>query len=334
MILNISLRISDDLERSRFLSLFEVMAPRLNDSWAITATEHADVVIVDSNQPGSRFFLNSCKRSVRALPILYAEENLFDSDWFLKKPVRTNTVIPLLNNAAQHLKNHNHSELKDSEETAHSLQIADKVDALGADNKLAALIALANETQDIKFFSNPRLPKLYFNPTLQTLYALKAFLDVSKPYERLRVLNNIDITQIYLVPVNTGSLESATAKDQLVQIPLDIALWASALHLSNGVLPKGISAKETVQLKTAPDFSRLPHQPHHLTLAAYQTAGPASLERTARKMNLSLDVVIDFFNACRSQELVSIGTREVIAQRHAETPAMTGGFLHKLFGTR
>lgn len=331
MVLKVALRIADDLERSRFLSLFEIIAPRLTDKWELADTTQADVVIIDANQTDSQFFLNTCKRSVGVLPIVYAHKNDLGGEWFLSKPVRVQSLIPLLNQVAEQVKKGGRKAPENpSRRDQNILKLSDKLDALSADNPLVALIALASESSSPKFFSNPRLPKLYYNPQTQTLYAPADLVNVDKPFQRLMSVKSLDLSQIYLVEIGTSSLEQAVKKDQLIAVPLDVAVWASTLHLSQGRLPKGLSDGELFQLAQEPDFSRLPHTPQHIQLAADMLKAPTTLNVLATQRKLSPAVVIDFFNACRSLDLVRVGAGAIVAEEDHDQPEM-GGVLKRLF---
>jgi len=332
MTLKIALRIADDLERSRFLSLFEIMAPRLADQWEVTDTGDADVVIVDANQPGSKFFLNTCRRSIGALPVVYAHSNEMGSEWYLAKPVRVNSFIPLLNKAGTFVRESRASSRNAKVGRDRSLlMISDKVDALAQDNPLAALIAMVTGEGSARFLSNARLPKLYYDPVARLLYAPAELLDVTRPFTRLQLLNRIDITQVHLVEVSAAMLPSLAERDLLIAVDLDLALWCSALHLSQGRLPRGMSEKELARLKHPPDFHRFPCPPEAREIAELLHAQPISLEGVARKLNLPLPTVVDMFNACRSVDLAKIGIADIISVEERDRPEL-GGLLKRLFG--
>ncbi len=97
MPLSIALKISNVLEKNRFMSLFEIIPPRLSSDWSIDKYERADVIVIDGESPGSQYFLESCKKNTSALPLLYADENTLNSEWFLKKPVRASSLVEILN---------------------------------------------------------------------------------------------------------------------------------------------------------------------------------------------------------------------------------------------
>jgi hypothetical protein len=114
---------------------------------------------------------------------------------------------------------------------------------------------------------------------------------------------------------------------------LDVAMWASSLHLSGGRLPKSMNTNELIQLKQSPDFTRLPHTPLHLQLVKELLAAPTTLEVLASRHKTKPSVVIDFFNACRSLDLVMIGAGAIVAEEDHDKPEV-GGMLKRLFGRR
>jgi hypothetical protein len=97
MSLTIAFRISDQLELNRFISLFAAIPARLQHAWKIADIDEASVVVVDANEPGSDFFLETCRKSAAALPVVYAETNWLHADWFLAKPVRAAALVDMLN---------------------------------------------------------------------------------------------------------------------------------------------------------------------------------------------------------------------------------------------
>lgn len=93
--------------------------------------------------------------------------------------------------------------------------------------------------------------------------------------------------------------------------PLGELLWYASLCASRGRLLAGHDTKTPVRLNASPDFSQLYHEDSHKVLAQLMRSQSLTLPAIALQTALPLAQVIDFYNACSLQGLMSMESYEV-----------------------
>lgn len=97
---------------------------------------------------------------------------------------------------------------------------------------------------------------------------------------------------------------------------IDELMWLAAFHASDGRLMTGCYRDDVVELAYWPNFSRLPHTPNALRIAALLTGHPTSITLTGRLLKVEREELYQFYSAARSA-----GIAQAI-NRKAETPSL------------
>ena len=79
--------------------------------------------------------------------------------------------------------------------------------------------------------------------------------------------------------------------------PIDELRWTSAFYASQGLLLDSCQRHDVIELKTWPNFTRLPHTPGMLLLATYFQTQPSSLSLAHRLLKLSREEAFSFYSA-------------------------------------
>jgi hypothetical protein len=104
---------------------------------------------------------------------------------------------------------------------------------------------------------------------------------------------------IKVAELTTEDLLAEVQKNALRSYPADTALWLAALHCSHGRLFLGQSPNSVIRLKHWPNFIVLPHDTVHVSLAAFMLKNMTNLVTIAQRTNTTLEIVVNFFNACK-----------------------------------
>lgn len=301
MNLNIAIRIFSDLERSRFISLFEIIPARLNAQWTITDCANADVVLIDASEPGSEYFLNACKSSVAALPILYGDSNVYKVDWFVGRPARASSLIDVLNGIAEALSNSQQND---------STQRSDENLNANDNNSQKLMHPAALMIQKLIEDSHGKHCQLFKYDTLEILIdhdLQQAFIDdeylLKTVWQKQLSSHVCDIPQAFSVAslADNGESFKATNKKRLDFKQLQ---WLCFLFFSRGIIHEELLENSVFQLKRWPDFIRLPHTPTHVLLSAALVKRSVSIDELARLSNVERNIVVNFINACHHYQLI------------------------------
>jgi hypothetical protein len=292
MSLTIAFRISDQLELNRFISLFAAVPARLKHAWKITGLADASVVVVDANEPGTNYFLETCRKSSAALPLVYADSNWLRADWFLAKPVRAASLVDVLNSIGARL------------------QAPDKPAAPATKLALVQAPESANDT----FIPQPVCA--WLDTTQRTRHARVMLQDepvfyidrteqqVALPVDRLINRSQPQLSRLDFRNHEQFKLEELgaidwqqQAQDECILMGFDAFRWLVYQSLSDGKLHPALNENSNVKLAQFPNFSQLPHSPAHVLLASYLIKQGGNLATIVERTKLQRDMVVAFINA-------------------------------------
>jgi hypothetical protein len=292
MSLTIAFRISDQLELNRFISLFAAVPARLKHAWKITDLDSAAVVVVDANEPGTNYFLETCRKSAGALPLVYADSNWLRADWFLAKPVRAASLVDVLNSIGSRL------------------QAPDKPAAPAT--KLS--LVQAQEPTNDSFIPQPVCAWLEANQRTRharvmlqdepVFYIDRSEQQIALPVDRLinrsqPQLNRLDFRhhdQFKLEELGPIDWQQQ-ASEECILMGFDAFRWLVYQSLSDGRLHPALNESATIKLNSFPNFSQLPHSPAHVLLASHLIKQGGNLATIVERTRLQRDLVVAFINA-------------------------------------
>ncbi len=110
----------------------------------------------------------------------------------------------------------------------------------------------------------------------------------------------------------------------------DSLLWRAAMLTAEGRLPSGVSPDRPIYLKQWPNMTRLQRTPHSLRIAAAWAIKGASIEATARLLNIPQRHVFAFYNAALELDLVTEDGSHIHRARSNKGPR-NRGLLTRLF---
>jgi hypothetical protein len=110
----------------------------------------------------------------------------------------------------------------------------------------------------------------------------------------------------------------------------DALLWRAAMLTAEGRLPSGVSPDRPIYLKQWPNMTRLQRTPHSLRIAAAWAIKGASIEATARLLNIPQRYVFAFYNAALELDLVTEDGSHIHRARSNKGPR-NRGLLTRLF---
>lgn len=110
----------------------------------------------------------------------------------------------------------------------------------------------------------------------------------------------------------------------------DSLLWRAAMLTAEGRLPSGVSPDRPIYLKQWPNMTRLQRTPHSLRIAAAWAIKGASIEATARLLNIPQRYVFAFYNAALELDLVTEDGSHIHRARSNKGPR-NRGLLTRLF---
>lgn len=322
MSLNIAVRIFDEVERERVISLIEIIQPLLDKIWTVSNCQAAQVVIIDASEPGSENFLLACKQSCRALPIVYAMKNDLGAEFFLSWPVKAGRLVGMLNSLGSDLSKKAGPKSVTSSavhipDSAHLPQVAEK------------LIDLMDSQPGITFIELGG-GELIFNAEDSCFYALPETM-----VERFLpdVFLNCSIGDIQNIKTKAMSKEAfSDIYDQLLSVNGKRLLWTAHLYYSDGRLTNELTLEAVVRLNSWPDLTHLPHQPVHSILAANLLRGGYCINKLSQDLRIPQSTVNNFINAC-----FSLGLIDDVGQQRVERAGFIKGrlvetVLQKLLG--
>jgi hypothetical protein len=296
-----------------FRSMLQIVNAQLTALWDCTEkVESAHLTVVDLENPIGWTFWQEQHAHIPL--IAYAKENTQQATWFLEKPIRVKPLIQLLNTfSTTHCLPVSSPEIPASVApvpVAVPTSVLQKTGGLsppllftGHFDGQNTLIARLNEAKNqghAQRFYLPNAVELFYSPRQQCALTQES-------------LNNCLMqkqTHLYNAPLALIRQELILETDfdkrrqQWCAYSLEAIEWVVVLCSSQGRLTKTLSKSQTLRLKQWPNFAMLPHQAHHIRLAAFMNRNTATADIIAEKTSLSIDQVIDFINACHQLHLV------------------------------
>lgn len=308
MELNIAFRIYDDLELSRFTSLFAIIPPRLNNQWRITEADEADVIVIDANEPGSEYYMQSCRDSVGALPLLYAEQNYIDAEWYVGRPIRSANLVITLNDIAERLS----LEQKNGRISLHENKKS-TADALPKSKTNAADYI----KQQLDYLSSHKVSNYYQLSSDQTTVIINIKDKTVAVDEKLVERHGKSIS--FSIPAGTLKTKpmaiTAAEADRIIrsgnfgQHSWQQFIWLCYLSLSNGQALTGLSNDMNLKLTEKPDLANLAHTPVHVILTTAIQDGSFSIEKLVKSTQVDPSKVVAFCNACHALNYIEADTQ-------------------------
>ncbi|MEZ5672761.1 MAG: hypothetical protein R3E08_10430 [Thiotrichaceae bacterium] len=314
-----------------FKSMLQLIQNQLTKKW--TYEENAYIVLVDLEQPeGIEFWISKPKG---VFLIAYARQNFYKAEWFLQKPLRIQPLLQLLNSLAtlqpaQLLGASSEISAKPAPATIDTPTNSPPV-SITSLPPVPSLFAKAMQSAEAATESKTWLDnKLeYFEPSLYLLGLLQESVAKAQPrrfsclgstplyvlphenrcFSTITKMQQLDPLQktLYSSYAKNIKVQELTAEDLIAEVqrsalrayPIDTALWLAALHCSHGRLILGQSPNSVIRLKHWPNFIVLPHETVHVSLAAFMLKNATNLTTIAQKTNTTLEIVVNFFNACK-----------------------------------
>jgi len=326
----ITTRALDKTDSVFFKSMLQLIQNQLTQKWSYA--ENARIILVDLEQPEGIEFWISKPRDV--FLIAYARQNFYRAEWFLQKPLRIQPLLQLLNSLAATQLLVDSPNIPANLATV-ATQSAPTTSETSPEPPVAlppipSLFAKAMqgtiEGKNKNWLDN----KLeYFEPSIYLLGLLQESLVAARsrrfsclgsaplyilPHEnrcfsvitKMQQLDSLQKTlyssyakNIKVINLTPEELLAEVQKSALRSYPMDTALWLAALHCSHGRLMLGQAPDSVIRLKHWPNFVVLPHDTVHVGLAAFMLKNTASLMTIAQKTHTTLEIVVDFFNACK-----------------------------------
>lgn len=306
-VLKFSLQACEQTDVILFESMLRLTQRQLTQVWQMD--DSASVIIVDVEQPEGRAFWQTHLQTQSTVLIAYAKYNLFNSPWFLRKPLRIHAFIRLLNALSEETTHEDIPVKSVSCENFLQKTATNFTSSFHGEQTLfepqAYLLGLLQNSlqanQAIRF-EYQNFPPIYTMPAHQ-----QCFLPAFNP-NQLSAINPLLYQQpacdIQQIPLTHQQAAQQAQAEGLVNYPLDTVLWLACILASQGRLMVDSHPAQTVRLKRWPHFLILPHEIMHIKLAAFMLKHTAGLVDIAEKTGFSLTTVIDFFNACQTLSLI------------------------------
>lgn len=329
----ITTRALDKTDSVFFKSMLQLIQNQLTIKW--TYEENAYIVLVDLEQPEGIEFWISKPRGV--FLIAYARQNFYRAEWFLQKPLRIQPLLQLLNSLATlqpaQLLGEAETSLApiDTPDTPVTVATIPSSTPAASLPPIPSLFSKAMQSAEAATRNKTWLDnKLeYFEPSLYLLGLLQDSLAKAQPrrfsclgasplyllphenrcFSAIAKMQHLDPLQkslygsyaknIKVAELTIEDLLAEVQKNALRSYPVDTALWLAALHCSHGRLFLGQSPNSVIRLKHWPNFIVLPHDTVHVSLAAFMLKNMTDLVTIAQRTNTTLEIVVNFFNACK-----------------------------------
>lgn len=277
-----------------FRSMLQLVGLKLSQNWEID--ERAKLVLVDiETVEGQAFWQNP---PAEVVLIAYARQNNVQTQWFLPKPIRTQSLIQLLNELAEHLC---FEEKPKPEEHIFQPSHAEIVKAKAsnffqADYYLVGVLQRILKEQVITRLQCTGFPPLYLIPEERRCFTHQVQFNQINTAQKMFYAASID--EIECEAVSAEQLQQEIKQQHLVAYPIETMLWLSAMCASQGRFSSPADQHKFMRLVQWPNFALFPYQPYHMNLAAYMLKNIADVNRIAQKTQCTPENVVDFTNAC------------------------------------
>ncbi|MEN9460005.1 MAG: hypothetical protein RIS84_25 [Pseudomonadota bacterium] len=277
-----------------FRSMLQLVGLKLSQNWEID--EHAKLVLVDVETPeGQSFWQNPPEGKVL---IVYARQNDMQSSWFLPKPIRTQSLIQLLNELAEHVCFDNDAPKPPAKiQASHTDVVKAKAsEFFQPEYYLVGVLQQILQSQEITRASCTGFPPLYIVPSERRCFTHQVQFNQINTAQKMFYAASID--ELECETLSTEQLQQEIKQQHLVAYPVETMLWLSAMCASQGRFSSVGVQNKFIRLVQWPNFALFPYQPYHMNLAAYMLKNVADVHNIAQKTQCSLENVVDFTNAC------------------------------------
>ena len=297
------------------VSMLDIAQKSLDIYWVLNEdSPHITFVNVDTPKGKAYWLANHSQNNLIAL----AQYNFLKADFFLEKPIRVQKLIDLLkriSTEAPHLflqkpiinkKKVFHDVEREifSEQNDYDSDHSEK-EQFEPSLYLTGLLIKAVQSNTAQRFSLANSSSvLYVIPEQNSCFAEN--IDFSNITKEQKMCYRSYAKHITTEVLSADAITSIRQEQSFKKYPIENFLWASTLYASRGRLLAGYSEKSYVQLKRWPDFSMLAHDSEHFRIAAFMQKNPITIENLALKTGLSLEHVINFFNAAVMINIIDI----------------------------
>ena len=340
----------DDRAR-KLLGLF--FAGPCKGRFTLVSQFQADVLIVDLDRPSGWSYYqtqNAINPSRPLVAISLYRNREMEVEFFIKKPMRLDTVLQVLERAGAQVQGASlpptpKSEEKPSKPRVSSSQKAESTeppDERPDASEEYQFLQLLQRRPKADLAQIKAAAELFYDPekciqghlqkTIQLARAEKQGMQISgfwgrlylDPLEerayselldtRLRPLTVMRIPrrEIDITPLEADALQKLRGGNKAIKIitSIDALLWHLSLWSSRGRLPKGTDIESPVFLRRWPNFTRFLETPNAMRIIALWARQPASLTDTLEALNVSQAETFALFSAALAVDCVGIGRRQ------------------------
>jgi len=288
-----AVRMQNELERQRIVSMFEVMAPQLEDQWQQSSANEANVVLLDADAPGSEYFLESCREMAGAVPVLIGRQNPLTSEWFLEMPVRVCDIVSLLNYLGQYLRTRGH-QARDRQLRHRENQDCHRVRRMFEN--------MAAQPGSYRIDITPSY-RLFYNSEEDKILLPRELLVTGNHKGAFGLLAH-SIRQRSMTAIAPERFRTISRDQRYAKISREALIWNWTLAKD----PESAAAPSTTQryhLNHWPNLTGVPHTASHLKLCQYFSEHTATIIEAADATHVAVNTVHAFCNACETLGLMT-----------------------------
>ena len=327
MMYSIRICIFNDLDKSLFISLFEIINPRLTRKWHLVDDDQADIVITDPDAPCTKNFRQTCKNGVNQIPVIYAKNNNSNSPWFIKKPLRAAELIDILNTLVKHLDDTNDS----ATAKLTAKHIAEKTSDDEDDSLISKIKSLSRRNFPTELVAENRA-LLLVDPKKRLFYLRNKSINLNNLPPELSTLFSSRPQDLSVSKISDMQLLRSIKENALCSFSLDILNWVASLMTSTERLHNSLNQDHSFQLKRWPNFALLPHTPIHVMLAAFMVKQSATVSTIMSGTKLPKDQVVSVINACQAINLITVAVKgKVLTMPKRRLNDQTNRFVGNIF---
>jgi signal recognition particle receptor subunit beta len=286
-----------------FQAILTLADSALNDHWRVVEDDAADVVLVsfDAAQTSEVWEPFTQKYPTERL-IAYTWENTgLSAKWHIRRVPdsipRLSEVVTVLNNVTHHFKARSAGPASPPE----TVPAAAAPGFFTPREYLTGLIQSVREEGEAVACALAEAPPVFLSPRENAVYAdadTKALSSLCR-----QALDGIRVRRL----TEEELRGEVAARGLRRRRTLSEFLWFSVLAGSGGRLLEGHTLEAPVYLREWPGYVRLAYYSLYHELATHMASGAASVEAIAVALDLPIQTVVDFHNACAFFGLLARG---------------------------
>ena len=288
----LAVQTQDDSERQRILSIFQVMQPQLQYQWQLAPVNQAQVVVLDADDPGSDYFLASCRELAGAVPILMGSSNPLTAEWFLQKPVRVHELVSLMRQLEDYLK---------VRQRRHDTEPGHNPDS-------ARVFRMFEQMK-----AQPGCYRVDITPTSPLHYNSESD-DILLPRELLVTGHSLGAFELLAHCIRQRCMSAITperfrtiSKDQrFAKVSREALIWNWTIPGHPESQPTPANANTRFQLTRWPNLAALPHTASHLKLCQYFSQQTGTVHDACDVTGIAAVTVQGFCTACEAMGLMQV----------------------------